>query len=242
MFKEAPSKRSKHVSSGGPFKYNHDAENHSPLHIHRFFGGKTGKTIVKLQFLILRPGCFPFSCLFLRAFSPSHMVPERPPPRLKEKKQYPARNHIFYHIVVDIQTFTPPQKNAAFHVDSFYGFLIGSKLHLGEFCNVFSHLRPEFHDASSLNSFGAQSQRGREINGGGGHPISCKMKANKGVLLTNTQWFLHILLIKEQINTQSYCILCVYHHHIYSPRIRRLDFAVLDRTASHAHHNSLGKK
>ena len=30
--------------------------------------------------------------------------------------------------------------------------------------------------------------------------------------------------------------------YIYSPRIRRLDFAVLDRTASHAHHNSLGKK
>jgi hypothetical protein len=88
---------------------------------------------------------------------------------------------------VEIQTFTPPQKNAAFHVDSFYGFLIGSKLHLGEFCNVFSRLRPEFHDASSLNSFGAQSQRGREINGGGGHPISCKMKADKGVLLTNTQ-------------------------------------------------------
>ena len=122
MFKEAPSKRSKHVSSGGPFKYNHDAENHSPLHIHRFFGGKTGKTIVKLQFLILRPGCFPFSCLFLRAFSPSHMVPERPPPRLKEKKQYPARNHIFYHIVVDIQTFTPPPKKRRFSCRQFLWF------------------------------------------------------------------------------------------------------------------------
>jgi hypothetical protein len=30
MFKEAPSKRSKHVSSGGPFNYKHDAENPSP--------------------------------------------------------------------------------------------------------------------------------------------------------------------------------------------------------------------
>lgn len=131
MFKEAPSKRSKHVSSGGPFKYKHDAENPSPLHIHRFFGGKTGKTIVKL-----RPGCFPFSCLFLRAFSPSHIVPEKLPPRLKERKQYLARNHLFYHIVVDIQAFTPPPTKRRFSCRQFLWFSHWFTAPFREFCQM----------------------------------------------------------------------------------------------------------
>ena len=127
--------------------------------------GKNWKNYSEVTILDTAPWLLSFFVFVPQSIFPKSYSSREASSKTQRKKQYPARNHFLSHSCGNPDIYTPPKKRR-FHVDSFYGFLIGSKLHLGEFCNVFSRLRPEFHDASSLNSFGpnhkgARNQWGR---------------------------------------------------------------------------------